>query len=219
VPKEVANMASRAHVIYDYPSHEALTPPRRDILFRGDDEPVVLPRRESWNVNFTLVASAIAAAALTLSATYAIYGSGSPTLGPTEAAELTPTWIPDAEPWRAALFERLLGHAQAVPSVGEIAAEPEHEAASPEQAAPAERELTGDESSALAPPPETPFTIERRVTPDEPSLAPPAQPEAPAPAPYPNPTTTPPEIPAPRAVPAPLPPSSPSPLQAPDNPY
>jgi hypothetical protein len=189
-------MASRAHVIYDYPSNDAFRP-RHNVWLGNDDEPVVLPRRQSWDLNFTLVASALAAAALTLSATYALYGGSAPTLGPTDTAEVTPNWTPDSEPWRAALFERLIGRAQAVPSLGEIAVEPEHQVVPSEQAAPAEPELTGDEPSAASP----------------------SRPEAPAPAPYPNPTTTPPDIPAPGALPAPLAPTSPSPEQAPDNPY
>lgn len=208
-------MASRAHVIYEYPPSDALRP-RRDVWFQSDDEPVVLPRRESWGINLTLIASAVAAAALTLGATYAIYGGSEPALGPTDATEVTPSWTPDSEPWRATLFERLIGRAQAVPSLAATSVE---QAAPGEPTAPAERELTGDESSALAPPPETHFTIERPVRPDQPALAPPSRPEAPAPTPYPNPTTTPPDLPAPGALPAPLAPSSPSPQQTPDNPY
>ncbi|HEY6078388.1 MAG TPA: hypothetical protein VIW29_06275 [Polyangiaceae bacterium] len=196
-------MASRAPMIHQYPASGALRP-RRDVWFRADEEPVVLPRRSSWSVNFTLIAAGLAAAVLTFGAATLVYGIGAPVLGPREPASLTPTWTPDSQPVRALLTERLNRQAQLAPSQAQPAPA---QSVSP---APGERELTGDEAQQMSLPPETSFTIERPVKPEEPNLPMPAQrPEAPVQPPYPNPTTTPPEI---------MPQDAPR-LPDPENPY
>jgi hypothetical protein len=205
-------MASRAQVIHDYAPGES-SRPRRDVWFRSDDEPVVLPRRDSWSVNLTLIASAVAAAALTVGVTSAVLGSGAPALGPTPTTELTPSWTPDPEPLRAKLFQLSSGPAQAMPTTEQ----PEAPEAASEQGTTGQRELTGDQVPNTRPAPETSFTIVPPVSPDEPSAPEPAHPEIPASKPYPNPTTTPPEIVPP--VDSPPTPELPSTPHDPENPY
>lgn len=211
-------MASRAHLIHQYPPSGALRP-RREVWFRSDDEPVVLPRRRSSDVNFTLVAAGLAAAALTFGAAFALYGASAPVLAPSEPASITPSWTPDPEPVRATLVERLSGPAPAAPGLVQgvrDASDPPQQSSSLATGETGERELTGDEASLLSKPPETSFTIERPVKPGELGAAPAGQrPEAPIEAPYPNPTTTPPEV-MPQDAPS-LP--APAPAREQDNPY
>lgn len=213
-------MASRAHVIHDYPfGRQPPQRPRRAVWLHTNEE-VVLPRSRNMSGAGALLVSALAASALTAGLAYAVYVSDVPALTTTEAAPLTSRWEPDPNLASAAITNQLSGPAYAAPSREGAVTMPEDGWAdvpltsdTGTASSGASREAwANDAAPGLQPAPiqqQLPSTPSMPATPD---VEPPAEL---TPAPYPNPTTTPPEGFAPSAAPSEVTP----PARDPENPY
>ena len=199
-------MASRAHVIHDFPLDDR---PRRYVRYRSDD-PVVLPLSRSWGMTGALAAVALVAAGLAAASAYSVFRSQPAALAETPLLPLERELSSDAELTHAHVIKALNGSAFAVRSIE-----------APEATSASEQET------------QTPSAIPYRHEPAIDDAAPGVQPQLPQPTPpeqtapieapypermtppYPNPNTTPPEGIAPPDVA----PETPTPALDPENPY
>lgn len=185
-------MASRAHVIHDYSFHGDTPRQRRPVRFQTND-PVVLPRSSSWDINGGLILAALAATALVTAGTYAVYNTAPPALAETPTAPLERDYQPDAEVAHANALKALSGPTLAAP-----------DAPKPVSSLPLESQDTSSGSGTTTT--ATPSSTSSRSGDSEVIVndsAPGAQDSFPQPsdnqsrlapsAPYPNPTMTPPE--------------------------
>jgi hypothetical protein len=189
-------MASRAHAINNYSFGNGHARPRRQLWFRSDADPVVLPRTSLLRAGGGAFATAFAMGALLLGSAYAAYHQPLPQLAETPAIPLTDAWQPDAMFASAQLTNVLQGPLSAahdkVISVAET---------NLEEDVPSSSSASSSEARSSEP---------REVIIDDSKMYPPPKPE-----PYPNPTTTPPDaIAAPAAAP-----HVPTPALDPENPY
>jgi hypothetical protein len=193
--KEVATMASRAHVIHDYAFGNGHARPRRQLQYRNDTDPVVVPRTNILQAGGGALATAFAMGALLLGSAYAAYHQPAPQLQDTPALPVADTWQPDTLFAAAQLTNVLQGPLSAAPDKpGPFIAE-------------TSLEEDVQSSSSLA---ESRSSESREVIIDDSKMYPPTQS-----VPYPNPTTTPPDAVAPPATT----PQTPTPALDPENPY
>jgi len=195
-------MASRAHAIHDYPFATPHGRARREVWYRTDDDPVVLPRSKSYGISLRSALAALIASGLVVASSYALFSSPQPKLGETAAAPLWRDWQPNLDVERANVTNQLSGPALAVPSIG----------------SPTTTDFAAD-TPIMSParPDEVIIDDSLQLKSDQPPSPPAQAPEA-VPAPYPNPTTTPPEGIAPDAAPD-ASPATPTPSLDPENPY
>jgi hypothetical protein len=191
-------MASRAHAIHDYPFATPHGRARREVWYRTDDDPVVLPRSKGDGISARSAFAALIASGLVVASSYALFSSPEPQLGETAAAPLSRDWQPNLDVERANVTNQLSGPALAVPSTASATAS-DFAADTPIMSPVRPDEVILDDSLQLKT--------------DQPMSQPAQTPEV-SPAPYPNPTTTPPEGIAPNASPA-----TPTPSLDPENPY
>jgi hypothetical protein len=200
-------MASRAHVLYDYPLHRDSRPPRRGAR-RSTDDPVVLPRVSAFSMSGGLIIAALTAGALVAGSAFDLFRVPTPAvMAETPTTPLERDYRVDQVPAAASITNQLSGPTHAVPQAGLMSeAEPSEDVPlfSSESS-----QISGDSSRGpeviindSAPGAQDSF-------PQPPSAAPAANP-----APYPNPTTTPPDGIAPESAP-----QTPAPVLEPENPY
>jgi len=192
-------MASRAHVIHDFPSYPDHSARVRRVVRYRDEDPVVLPRTSIWSSGAGLIGVALAAAAIVGGSAYAAYHPELPAMAETPAAPLEPDWQPLPATSRAAVTNVLSGPAHAAP-----------ERATPNNELESNTPIVSGNSSEA--------TLDE-LAPAEPSHLPqtaPNTPPTPEAAPVvPNPTTTPPDAIAPPSST----PETPTPVLDPENPY
>src|ERR1041384_4661707 len=179
-------MASRAHAIPSYSFEREVSRRRRPVVFQTND-PVVLPRSRSWDINGGLLAAAAAATLLVAGATYAVYYTEPARLAQTEAAPMERDYVPDGELARVHALKALSAPAVAAPVAAPV------ESMSVPQA-PAESSF--DSAAGLMPRTSSEVVIDDSAPGVQDSLPQPAE-NQPSTAPYPNPTTTPPDAIAP----------------------
>jgi hypothetical protein len=218
-------MASRAHVVYDYPLQRDSHWPRRGAWSRNE-EPVVIPRNSVFMASGGLIMAALTAGALLAGSAYAMLNMPAPPLAETPTTPLQRGYTPDAQLAQANITNELSGPAHAVPQVANAAfvednapmfgSEPSFAPTKPRLddgsslGSGRDREVIIDDS---APGAQRGFPQPQTTTPRE-------QPRPP----YPNPTTTPPEGIAPESLPPEAPaPALPAPVPTtpaePENPY
>ncbi len=177
-------MASRAHVINDYSFRDSPTH-RRPLRFQTND-PVVLPRSRSWDINGALIGAALAATTLVAGATYAVFYTEPTRLAATPAVSIERDYQPNSDWARVNVMKALSGPVVVTPSVVQplMSTTPVAEMSSAPTAdtVPNPSEVVIDDSA--------PGAQDTFPQPAE------SQPSA---APYPNPTTTPPDLTAPDA--------------------
>ncbi len=193
-------MASRAHVIHEYPFARQSPRPRRQVWYRSSADPVVLPRGGSGGISAALVVSALIASSVIAGGAYAVYfaGAGAPAMVETPAAPVDARWEPDIEPIRANVVRALQGPVVSVPSVTSGPQAP-LETDTPSAGAGRDDYFIDDSKQLIRPEPQPV----------------PRSPDSPRQLPYPNPTTTPPDAVAPPDVT----PEIPTPALDPENPY
>jgi hypothetical protein len=192
-------MASRAHVIHDYP----LQPRQRRPLRFQTHDPVVLPRSRDWDINGGLIAAALAATALVAAATYAVFYTQPPQLNATPALSLERDYEVDPSFARVNALKALSGPVIAAPDRFNASLPPANDGLSTSSVGHESWSGSGEvmiNDSA-------PGVQETLPQPDQPSAMPPAT--------YPNPTSTPPDAIAPPDVQ----PETPTPVLDPENPY
>ncbi len=195
-------MASRAHVIQDYPFGNPAPRVRRVVRYRNED-PVVLPRSSVWSTGAGLIAVALAGAAIVGGSAYAAYHTEPAGMAETPAAPLDRDWQPQPTNVRAAVTNLLSGPALAAPSKALPMLQSDIETDTPIVSGNSS-EVSIDDSAPGA-------------QPRFPQMAPPAPlspPDSP-PTTIPNPTTTPPDAIAPPTKS----PEIPTPVLDPENPY
>lgn len=177
-------MASRAHAIPSYSFDREVSRRRRPVVFQTND-PVVLPRSRSWDINGGLIAAAAAATLLVAGATYAVYYTEPARLTATPTASLEREYVPDGDLARVNALKAL--------SAPTIAA-PVESMSMP--AMPATTESTFDSGAGFMPSTRSEVIIDDSAPGVQDTLPQPAE-QGPTTAPYPNPTTTPPDAIAP----------------------
>lgn len=182
-------MASRAHVFPDYSYGREVSRRRRPVVFQTND-PVVLPRSRSWDINGGLIAAAAAATLLVAGATYAVFYSEPTRLAETEAASLQREYQPDSDWARVNALKALSGPVVATPRAVEMSTLPT-EATAPSTPS------SFDSGAGLMPASRSEVIINDSAPGVQDSLPQPSEAQ-PSLAPYPNPTTTPPDAIAPR---------------------
>ena len=199
-------MASRAHVVYDYPiSREHW--PQREVWYRND-EPVVLPRTSAFRLSGGLILAALTAGALLAGSAYSVLYTPPPPLAETPIASLTRDYTVDTQVERANVTNQLSGPALAVPQTGEAVGAEEQDV--PMFGSDSRDHEVFIDDSAPGAQPRMPQTSPAMPPPQAPKL-----PQAEPSAPYPNPTITPPE----GIAPDPASPQTPTPALDPQNPY
>lgn len=200
-------MASRAHVVYDYPLPSDSDAPRRRARHSTDD-PVVLPRVSAFSMSGGLIIAALTAGALVAGSAFDLFRAPAPAvLAETPTTPLERDYSVDQMPVVASITNQLSGPTHAVLQAGNMSeAEPSGEVPlfSSESSQVSSDSSRGPEViiNDSAPGAQESF-------PQRPSAAPSA-----APAPYPNPTSTPPDDIAPESAP-----QTPTPVLEPENPY
>jgi hypothetical protein len=209
--KEVATMASKAHVFHDYSFGSAHSRPRQ-LWYRRED-PVELPRNSIWRAGGgALLATLAAMGALVLGSAYAASRETPPQMAETPALPPLENWHPDPTVNQAQVMNVLLGPALSAPEkpapfvdanpAGDVPST-STSSESPSSASPSSESPSFDSRAPKS----------REVIIDDSKMYPPT----PTPAPYPNPTTTPPDAIAPTET-APAP-AVPVPVPEPENPY
>jgi hypothetical protein len=200
-------MASRAHVLYDYPLHRDSHAPRRGAR-RSTDDPVVLPRVSAFSMSGGLIIAALTAGALVAGSAFDLFRAPAPAaMAETPMIPLERDYSVDQAPAAANVTNQLSGPAHAVPQVGNMSdVEPSEDVP-----------LFSSESSPVSSDNSRgPEVIINDSAPgaQESFPQPPSATPAVDPAPYPNPTTTPPDAIAPESAPG-----APTPVLEPENPY
>lgn len=183
-------MASRAHVFPDYSYGREVNRRRRAVVFQTND-PVVLPRGRSWDLNGGLLAAAAAATLLVAGATYALYYTEPARLAETPTESISREYVPPADFARINALKALSAPAIVTPET--------MSSASPAEATTAPMS-SFDSTSPLVPSTSREVTIDDSAPGVQDSLPQPAE-NQPSTAPYPNPTTTPPDAIAPTEEP------------------
>jgi len=187
-------MATRAHAIPSYPFERDVSRRRRPVVFQTND-PVVLPRGRSWDINSGLIAAAAAATLLVAGATYAVYYTEPSPLAETPSASLEREYVPDADFGRLNAMKALSGPQLAAP----VAAPLESTSVAPPSSQSGAASMSRDDHEVI---------INDSAPGVQDSLPQPAG----SAAPYPSPTIAPPEVMAPVE-------ESPSPSMETENPY
>jgi len=211
-------MASRAHVINDYPFGNHTARVRRVVRYREEEDPIVLPRSSAWSTGGGLIAVALAAAAIVGGSAYAGDHTEPAAMAETPTLPLDRDWQPDAANVRAAVTNLLSGPALAAPSQPSTL-ERDFDADTPIVSGDASQVGSGDSTPRATPYPQvTPYprvTPEAAAPPDAQATPDAATPPDNPPSTVPNPTTTPPEAIAPPNTS----PETPTPVLDPENPY
>jgi hypothetical protein len=201
-------MASRAHVIHDYPLAHPHPRTRRQVWYRNDrTDPVVVPRSSLWRAGGGLIVTALAMGAIVTGSAYAAFHTEPAPLAPTPTAPLADNWRLDPLVQQANVTNLLAGPARAVPSLEGLASAArldEEPIFSPP--APSDQQLAPAPSSSGTS--DEPLPGTRTLPYPGPATTAPTLP-------YPDPVTTPPDaIAPPEAAP-----ETPTPALDPENPY